>query len=290
VVNNKKINDNFNLYTPEQFAYSYLGVNTRNPKLSDKLTRQALAHLMDYDRYMNDVNYGYATRIIGPVHPLRKNEYNHDITPYEYNVEKAKELLKQSGWGDNNGDGTLDKMIDGSMTDLTITFIYNTGNEEREKTALIFQESCKKAGINLKIQNHDWGVFLDMTKNHDFEMYYGAWIGEPAPDDFSQIYHTESAQGGSNYVYFGSADSDALIEKINTTLNEEERAQLVKEFQAILHDEVSYIYLSAPQNRMAIHKRFENTRPSAYRPGYWEGGFKLTEVTEDGKEEIEDVD
>jgi len=275
VKGSKKVNRNYNLYEAPFFAFSYLGLNLHNPKLKDRKTRKALAYLVDYDRMMRDVVSGYGERVVGPVHPLLEEFYNDTIRLYDFNPEKARVLLREAGWEDTDGDNVLDKEIDGERTPFTLTFLYNTGNSEREKIGLILQEAFNQAGIDLRLQNYDWSILLEKLRNHEFEIYYGVWGGEPAPEDYKQIYYTTSANGGSNYTFFGNAETDALIDRINATVDESQRADLVKQFQVILHNEVSYIFLWAPMNRIAIHKRFENTHISGFRPGYWVPGFTM---------------
>ncbi len=108
-------------------------------------------------------------------------------------------------------------------------------------------------------------------------MFYGAWIGSPTPDDPKQIWHTESINGGSNYVYFGNAETDKLIENIRSELNEEIRNDLNRKFQVILHDEVPYIFIWSPKEKIAISKRFTNTETFIVRPGFNEAAFKLAQ-------------
>ena len=274
LLQNDDFKEKFNLHTPPYFGYSFLGLNTKNPKLRDKRTRQALAYLVNYDRMIADVTYGYGTKIVGPVNPAQKT-YNDTLKPYNFDIEKGKQLLKEAGWEDTDGDGILDKVINGKKTDLSLQLIYNTGNKDRERVALIFQEDAKKAGVDIQLQTFDWGIMLEKLKSHDFEMFYNAWLGEPAQEDYTQLWATSSANGGSNFTYFGNAKTDELIERINTTLDDEDRVKLVKLFQAVLHEEVPYIFLWSPQNRLAISNRFENTHPSGYRPGYYIPAFTL---------------
>lgn len=274
--NSDKFKENFNAHTPMQLAYTYLGLNMKNPKLSDKRVRQALAHLVDVDKMIKTVNYDLAQRVVGPIHPSKKKDYNSDIVPYDYNIEKAKQLLSDAGWKDSNGNGTIDKMIDGKVTEFTLNFDVNSGNDVRKQVALMFQEEARKVGIEVSVIQQDWAVYLDNQKKHNFEMFFGSWISPPTPNDFKQIFHSESALNeGSNFVSFGNAQSDSLIDAIRKELDENKRGELYKQFQVVLHEEVPYIFLYAPLERIAIHKRFTNAEPSTARPGFWEAGFKL---------------
>ena len=273
----QKVRENFSLYTPSSLQYTYLGINTKLAKFADKHTRQALAHLVDVDKMIPAVVYNLATRVVGFVHPSNKLDYNTDLQPYDFNVAKAKHLLDVAGWKDSNGNGTLDKMIDGELVEFTIKFSVNAGNDARKQVALMFQEEARKVGIAVDVIAQDWSVYLDNLKAHRFEMYYGAWIATPVPNDPKQIYHSESSNGGSNYTSFGTPESDALIDSIRIQLDENKRADLYKKLQTILYVESPYIYLWAPTEKMAIGKKFTNADPCVMRPGFWPAGFKAAQ-------------
>lgn len=264
----------YNSFTPPAMVYHYLGINTKLPKFADIKVRKALAHLVDVNKIIKTVEYGMGERVVGPVHPSKKAAYNDTITPYDFNIEKAKNLLKAAGWRDNDGNGVLDKMIEGEFVEFNIEFTFNSGNDRRKSTALIFQEVARKVGINVNVIPVEWSVYLENQKKHDFEMYYGAWIGSPTPNDHKQIYHTSSTLGGSNYVYFGNSETDKLIENMRVELDEEKRNHLERKLQEYLHDYVSYIFLFAPTERIAINKRYINAEGYVMRPGFYAPGLK----------------
>jgi peptide/nickel transport system substrate-binding protein len=142
----EEVKKNFNLATPLSMAYTYFGINMRNPKFEDVRTRQALAHLSDVEKIIKVIGYGLGERVNGPVNPYKKGAFNDTITPYDFNVAKAKTLLAEAGWKDTNGDGTLDKKLNGQQTEFNITFTYNAGNDSRRDAALIFKEACRQVG------------------------------------------------------------------------------------------------------------------------------------------------
>ena len=108
-------------------------------------------------------------------------------------------------------------------------------------------------------------------------MFYGAWIGSPNPDDEKQIWHTESINGGSNYVYFGNAETDKLIEDIRGELDADKRNDLYRKFQVKVHDAVPYIFIWSPKEKIAISKRFTDIETFIVRPGFNEAAFKLAQ-------------
>ena len=270
-----KFKQNFKKYTPPFLSYTYLGLNSKNSKLKDKKVRQALGHILDVQTIIETVQYGLGEQITSGIHPTNP-AYNKSIKPFEYSIEKGKKMLEEAGWKDSNGDGLLDKNIAGENVKFEFDFIYNSTNKQREATGLIFQESARQAGIKINVIPQEWSVYLENLKNHNFDIYYGAWVSTPLPYEPKQIWHTDSQRGGSNYVGFGNAKTDQMIETIRETINDAERLPIVKELQAIQHDEACYLFMFSPKERIAIHKRFTSAKAYTMRPGYWAPSLALS--------------
>lgn len=271
---NKGFTSKFNLSTPTMFSYYYLGFNTKNPKLSDAKVRQALSHAVNKEQIIDVIYYGLAEPTTGPVHPS-KSHYNKNISDYEFNLDKAKAMLNEAGWTDSDGNGILDKNINGELVQMELDFKYNAGNDIRKNIGLLFQEDAKKIGVKINITAKEWSVYLDELDHHDFEIACAAWVFGPSMSDPKQTWHTESSvEGGSNYVSFGNARSDELIDNLRMEYDEAKRIEMYKELQQIIHDEAPYCFLFTPTERIAIHNRFEAETYSV-RPGYSIGEFKL---------------
>ena len=263
----------YKLHTPLQLSYTYFGLNVRNEKLQDKLVRQAMAHAVDVDQIIDVLYYGLAERTNGPIHPSQPY-YNKDIKPYPFDLKKAKDLLTQAGWTDSNGDGVLDKEINGLRTPLKFELLMPSDNPVGEKLALMFQKNLERLGISLEIIQKEWTVFIEQTKAHNFQIMMGGWSSAPTLSDMKQIWHTTSYTGGSNYVGFGNQETDAIIDSIRYENDVEKRDRMYFRIQEIIHDEVPYIFLVTPLAKIAIHKRFE-AEGYVYRPGYMVEEFKL---------------
>lgn len=270
----EKITSKYKLETPTQLVYSYIGLNMRNPKTSDVKVRRALAHLIDIDQIIKKISYGMATRVVGPTSPQRPY-YNSDLKLINFDIAEGNKLLDEAGWKDSDGDGVRDKVINGKKEKLSLTIKIPSGNETSERILLLYQENCKKAGVEISISQKEWTVFLDEIKVHDFDAYLSSWVSHPLSDDPKQIWHTSSYNGGSNYVGFGDQKSDEVIDELRYELDETKRNALYKEFQQLVYDAQPYIFMSSPLNKIALHKRFENARARVCRPGYLAKEFKL---------------
>lgn len=278
--NDSSFINKFHTGTPSQFIYSYMGMNSQNPKLSDVNTRRALRLLMDVDNYSKTTFYGLAERVTTFIHPSKKIFINEDLKFQPFNIEKAKALLAKAGWKDSNQDGVLDMVIDGETVDFKIEVIYPVVATTSEDGVLIFKDGCRKVGIEIVPISLTYRVFLGKVKEKNFDMYFGLWQAAPVESDPAQLWHTDAINGGQNYTSFGNAKSDAIIEGIQTELDENKRAILYKELQQMIDEEATYIFLIAVKNRIAVNKRIKDPNYSSMGNGFWSQGFELMESGE----------
>lgn len=277
-----KKNDQFkalyNIHTPDELSYVYLGLNRRNPRLADVRVRKALAHLVDKKEIIDALLYGMGSPVIGPINPI-KPYYDKNIPEIPYDVDKAKALLKEAGWEDTDGNGIADKLVNGEKLEMKLDFKYNSGNDTRKNIGILLKENAKRAGVEINVISREWTVFLEDTKKRDYDIFCAGWIQSPILDDPKQIWHTSSDHpDGDNRVGFGNAESDKLIDELRATLDETKRNELYQRFQEMVAEDQPYIFLYAPQNRLAIHARFDNAEPSLNRPGFDEKAFTLKQA------------
>jgi peptide/nickel transport system substrate-binding protein len=265
----------FNMFTPLQPTFAYIGINMRNPKLSDIRVRQALAHLMDVDTYIQTMCYGMAVRATSMIVPGSDTYKNPAIQPYSFDIDLSQKLLEAAGWKDTNKNGTLDKIINGKLTELELKVNYNIGNKKREKVCLIFQEACKKVGVKIDIAPMEWSKMLENLNTQNFDLYVNAStkssVGQPDP---TQMWHTQSAEkGGSNYMGFGDASSDAIIMQLRIERDPDKRLKLFYTLQEKIAEQVPCIFLTNAKNTLVVNKRYSNIYESINPPGYWAAGF-----------------
>ncbi|KAA5549093.1 ABC transporter substrate-binding protein [Adhaeribacter rhizoryzae] len=266
--------ENFDLYAPESYDITYLGINSRLTKFKEARTRQALAYLLNVDEIIKGTMNGFATRTVGPITPTDKRYYNATLTPYTYNLEKAAKLLQEAGWVKK--DNSWQKMIGGQWQPLTITLNYKAGNSEFERIALYFQEAAAKIQIPVSIQPIEGVLLNNNLKAHQFEVFIRYLMGNPFVYNFKELLHTENAaEGGANFTNFGTAESDRLIDQINCTPDLQAKAQYLSQLQEILHEQSNLIFLYVSNERIAINNRFANLKISGLKPGYDISAFTL---------------
>jgi peptide/nickel transport system substrate-binding protein len=246
--------------TPSEPVYSYIGWNLKNPIFADKKVRWALSHLIDRKTIIDKIQFGTGEKIQSHVFYKDKKHLNADLPEIPFDIEKAKQLLTEAGWKDSNGDGILDKNLNGKQTDFKFTFL-NNNNSVRRQTVLVIIDALKKVGIQAEIQDLEWSVYLDKTKKHEFDATLAAWQLNTTPPDPFQIWHSTQSEGeGSNYISFHNAESDKLLEEYRAEFDEAKRIDIIKRWQKLIYDEQPYTFLWSPKSRYIYNKRFKNTR------------------------------
>ena len=271
----ESIQANYNVTSGDLYAYEYVGLNMKTSLLSDLNLRKAVSHLMPKEEILDVVLHGMGSLINTPFWACEE-VYDRDIVAPEYNLEKAKSLLGESGWSDSDGDGILDKIIDGEKRDLKLTYLYNAGNSRRENIGIVFRENLEKAGIGLELIAKEWSVFLESLSRHEFDMFISGYSTSSAVPDPKQIFHTSSYYaGGSNCSGFGDAESDLLIDEIRNSVDSAVFIPKLKTLQKKIRDDIPSIFLYSLKNRALLNKRFNTPDIYINSPGYWEGTFEL---------------
>ena len=272
--NDEQLKKRYQLYDPLFLSYYYIGMNTNNPKLADKRTRRALAHLINIERYIKNYMYGLATRTNGPIHPS-KPYYHPDLQLINYNPDHAKYLFKEVGWVDSDADGVLDKTVNGTSIALRLTYKMPRSNEIARNIGILLQQAAKPMGIAIQLEVMDFKNLIQDYKKRDYELVFLRLGKLPTLDDLRPSWHTASnTPNGGNRVGFGDAVSDAVIDSIAVCFDEQKRQELYYRIQEMIYEAQPCIFLFCPRERIAIHRRFE-AEPSILRPGYFPATFDL---------------
>ncbi len=266
-LNQKKKEDftnEFNFYTPDKYAYRMMNFNTTKEKLSDPKVRRAIAHLFNREEVLNTVYYGYPTAITGPIYPT-KSAYNKDLKLLDFNVDKAKSLLKEAGWEDSDGNGIVDKLIDGELTDLNIELKFASSNSDYTSVATIFKSAALKGGVNINTNPMETSSFMTSIRSKDFDMTFSGNNDYPFNLDPANKWHTK---GSINHASFGTAESDALIIELRKTIDVAKQDELIKELQAIIYENQPGIFICVDKDRVIAHKKFGQMAVNGLSPGF----------------------
>ena len=258
----------FSFYTPSSLSSYYISLNTRLPILSDKKVRRAFAHAIDVDELIKNVFIGFGTRCATPLHPSSA-EYNADLKPITFSIEKAKKLLAEAGWSDTDKDGILDKKLGGKKTALRVKYLANASKASSMTLAELIKSNARKAGIDVVIDAKDANTLLDKLRSREFEMISAGRSITPQWSP-SQNWQTDA----DNRSGFRNEKTDQWIDALEREPNQSKRWVISKKLQAEIYEEQPEIMLFCPQERLVIHKRFEAVSTAVW-PGFHPVAFKL---------------
>ncbi len=265
----------YNFTTAPSMALAHMGFNCKSPKLDDKRTRRAIAHLVDVPTIIAKLMRGLAEPCVSPFVPQR-NYYDKDLKPIDLNIEGAKTLLAAAGWKNSNGDSTVDKSVGGKTTELTLRLAFAANNGIAKNIGLMLQETAAQAGIKIELEPLEAAAFLAALKKRDFDLFINNAGFSASMDDPKEMWATASnTPDGGNRFQFENKAADALIAQIRTELDDAKRKDLYKKFQALVYDEQPAVFLFTAKERLALNKRFDATVMANPRRLYWLGQFKL---------------
>ena len=255
----------------DNYMFTYMGFNLRNEKLQDVNLRKAFMHAINREGIVDNVVEGRGQVVNAPMLPSSWAYPEESmLDSYEYDVEKAKSLLKEAGWEDKDGDGIVENE-DGEKLELTL--VCQTNHPIREKTAVVIQENLKEIGVKIEIDSMEYSSVMDqVVANHEFDLYMmGNTLSldpDPRPMWHSDAISNEKGVVGYNIVAYYNEETDKLIEKGNSTLDQSERKEIYTEFGKILNKDVPEAYLFCQDIERVYNSNLEGYKPSTFNEFY----------------------
>lgn len=247
-----ELKKNLNLYKELGNSYTYLGFNLKHKPFDDIRVRKAINYAIDKQEIIDGVYLGLGINIASPYKPGTRWS-NAKLTPYPYNPNKARALLKEAGFEDSDGDGILER----NGKPFAFEIITNQ-NKEREKSAVIIQRRLKQVGIDVKIRALEWASFISRFINTgDFDVVILGWSLGLDPDQYSIWHSSQQAPGQFNFVGYSNPKVDQLLEQGRVEFDPDKRMKIYHEFAKALLEDSPIIYLSAGYGLTAVHKRVQ---------------------------------
>jgi peptide/nickel transport system substrate-binding protein len=217
-----------------------------------------MAYAVDKEEIVDVVLFGLGSPATGPYVP-NTWPYNPHVRKYDYDPGKAKELLKEAGWQDTDGDGILDK--DGKPFRFTI--LTNAGNNLRKNTATIIQSRLEKIGVKVEIRTVEWSTFVNQfIDKRRFEAVLLGWsIGLDA-DQYDIWHSSKTKEKELNFISYNNPEVDGLLEKGRRTFDINERKKAYFRIQEILAEEAPYLFLYVPDATPVVHARVKGIKPT----------------------------
>ncbi len=220
----------------------------------DALVRQAMNYAVDVDTIIDALFDGFAEPASGYVVAGELGYGN--VEPFGYDPDKARELLAEAGYPDG----------------FTMDMACPAGAYTH------FEEVCEAivgylgdVGIEVNLEIMESGQYWDLEAAKELPPLFGDSWSATGGEAFRRLL---GALGGmdSSYSAWSDPEIDRLLEKIQATADQDERAAVYEELQVYMQENPPFIYLYQPVAFEAI-----NTRVQGYKPLPFEG-YDLVDV------------
>lgn len=236
-------------------GYGYIQFNHKLKKFQDLKVRQALVYGLNRAEIVEGVYGKYADVINIPQSKVSWAYTDENIEKYEFNLDKAKQLLDEAGWKVGS-DGIREK--DGEK--LKINFSATADNSVVNAIIPIMTQNYKELGIALTSETLDFNAIMDKKDKGDYEMFFAAWGLTPDPD--TTIFITNGAQ---NEMGYSNKKVDELMLKAKVELDQNKRKELYKELYQELNRDLPMIFMYQRRDMWPINARVKGFDLSPYK-------------------------
>ena len=225
-------NSDLTLLRDINLSTTYIGFNAKKAPYDNVKVRQAINYALDMEAIVDAVYGGVGAPSKGPLGP---NVWasNQDLAGYGFDVEKAKELMKEAGY--ENGFKTT---------------IWTNDNQQRMDIAEIVQNQLKAIGIEAEVKVVEWGAYLDGTANGEHDMFILGWVTVTGDPDYGlyALFHSSQHGAAGNRTFYSNPRVDALLDAARVTAVPAEREAAYREAQEIITEDAPWIFTWTGEN------------------------------------------
>jgi len=244
----------------QSYTIHVIAFNFNNRLLSNHRLREAITIGFDRQTALEQWFGGRGRVLSGPFTP-GSPYFNPQIRPRTHSQNHARQILRDLGYSDINGDGYL-QQANGERLQfrLLINNSVSDAGMGMQNVVQQFQEQMREIGIQIIFQyevtdNYDQRLMFD----RDFDMALVGWSFDPTYD-ISYLFHSSFIRpGGGNIISYRNNQIDNLFNQFRDSNNNVMRANYMDSIQRIIYEDIPYLFLFTIDRHAAINIRFVNT-------------------------------
>lgn len=244
----EKIEDQAEIVAFDEDRLGYIIMNQNNDILKNKNLRKAIAYAIDRDEVLKAVYM--STDYAKPAYSFLADKALYktdDVEKYEYNPEKAKELLKESG-----------------LEDVTLTMAYIGKDDIRE---ILVQKYLSDVGINVELKAMDMASFynalFDPKQNTSYDLAFNGYIYGKEPSAYAQVFETGNMNNVNSYT---NPEVDKMWKLAAKEIDKAKRAKLYKKIQQQIMEDVPMYPISYGYAIIAVNPHFKGLEEAEPAP------------------------
>jgi len=221
-----------------ELSFNYIGFNCAQPPFDDADIRRAFSLAVDKDKLINLTFRDMVQRADGILPPGMPG-FNENLVGLDYDVDKAKELIKNSKYGDVS-----------NLPPITITTSGWGGLISQELEALVYQWQ-ENLGVEVAVRQLEPLRYLYHLKEEKDEMYYMGWIADyPHPQNFLEVLFYSGVD--NNYGEYSNAGVDALLDEAGVELDYEQSLKMYQQAEQMMVADAACLPLYFGENYILV--------------------------------------
>jgi peptide/nickel transport system substrate-binding protein len=208
---------------------------TREPWKSDQKLRKAISLGIDTEA-ITEAILGVGGKVAKSL--VASSLWGHIPAGFpEYDPKKAKQLLKEAGWVDKNGDGFVEKNGKTLFIDFQFGPVRDTNNTQ---VAEAIQSQLAEVGVKVKVNPQDWGTFYQGLYKPQIrhDMMILGWGANFDADyiAFNHYYGGYIPPTGQNLARINDPELNKLLEGERSEMDPGARKKLLAQLQRMFFD------------------------------------------------------
>jgi peptide/nickel transport system substrate-binding protein len=195
----------------------WLAMNQTKAPLDNVKVRQAINYAIPVAAIVPNVLMGYGAAMTSPV-PALTPGHDGKLSPYKFNLDKAKELMKEAG----------------VTTPVTLDLAVRIGWQPHEEAAVWIQRELEKIGFKINITRQTDATFRQLASKGDLQLSiesWQSWVNDPF---FHLVPLFHSTSKGTNTAFYANPKLDKLLDENYHEPNADKRLAAAQEAQKIV--------------------------------------------------------
>jgi peptide/nickel transport system substrate-binding protein len=249
--------ESLSLYSAPLSGFNVVYLNLDRAIFQDRNVRQAMLLALDRQKLVDSVLDGQGIVIDSPILPSSW-AFDPNIKRYGYDPRKAKTLLEDAGWFDENGDGVRER----GQLRLEFSLATNADDPVRVQLVDVISEQLSQVGIRAVPEAVAWEELVSQRlRLRRYEAVLSGWQNlPPDPDPYPYWHSSQANEEGLNFANSISSEADALMAEARSTSDRARRYELYQHFQYLFSEEVPSLFLYQPVYNYAVDAKMQDVQ------------------------------
>jgi peptide/nickel transport system substrate-binding protein len=223
-----------------------------HPLLGEARVRRALTLAIDRRAILDNVLRSEgsipSSPILGPL-----PEHDPELEPWPHDPDRARQLLAEAGFADEDGDGTVER--DGEPFELTV--MHHAGNRVRRDAAIMIQRDLGRLGIRLNLEPVEGAAFYSRLSSRGHDAWIARWRVSARVDMTEMLHARSCGMQGLNFGSWSHPEADALAIEAREQPDAEARAERWHAWERVFHEQQPYTLLFRAHHLVGASSRLD---------------------------------